>query len=288
MNPGPSRRPARGGGVVAWVFVASVATASCTRVLGIDGNYVVASAGGAGTGGASGATGTTSSGGMLGGGGVGDVPGSGGDGRRDSGSSGSGSGGTMDEPDAAPPLGGASAGGTPSVGGATNSGGTTSAGGTPSSIDAGKDGSTTSVLCRAGTYTGRFTGNVQLPPIPDVPNVPIGVQGNVTLHVTPGTTSALYAVTGELGPDSKTALDGLVPVTSDVAGTFDCKTGALVANLDNGQVRAILVYAFEGTLTATYDESTHEFNGSWTESESGPPPAGSGTGDISKVVWATP
>jgi len=269
-----------------WFILASVVSASCTRVLGIDGKYVIASAGGAGTGGTSGASGTTSSGGTLGGGGAGNLPGSG-DGGRDSGPSTSGNGGTTDEPDAAPPLGGASAGGTATSGGAPNSGGVTNSGGAPTSFDAGRDGAT-STVCRTGSYAGRFKGTVQFPPIPDVPNVPIPVQGDVTLDVAPGRSATLFEVTGKLGPDSQTPLDGFVPFSSDVAGTLDCATGVLAANLDNGQVRSLVVYAFEGTLTATYDYATQEFTGSWSESESGPPPAGSGTGDISTVVWKTP
>jgi hypothetical protein len=274
---------------MAWVVVASVMSASCTRVLGIDGNYVVASAGGAGTGGASGAAGKTGSGGTLAaaGGVGGDVPGSGGDGRGDSGST-SGNGGTGEESDAAPPIGGASASGGATSGGAPNSGGVTNSGGARSSFDAGRDGATSTVLCRIGSYEGRFKGTVQFPAILDVPDVPIPVQGDVTLEVAPGQSATLFAVTGKLGPDSQIPLDAFVPFSSDVAGTLDCATGVLAANLDNGQVRSLVVYAFEGTLTATYDKSAHEFTGSWIESESGPPPAGSGTGDINAVVWQTP
>jgi hypothetical protein len=117
----------------------------------------------------------------------------------------------------------------------------------------------------AGTYTGKYTSPVGLGSVTSV------TDGHVDFTVdASGQVSGKF--TGTTTPSSK----------ADIAGTLDCATGKLTADLTNGSytVKTGLVsttYDYTGTLTGAFDGAKASFAGAWTVRESGRNASGSGT-----------
>lgn len=142
------------------------------------------------------------------------------------------------------------------------------------------DGSSAAGACKAGHYTGMFSGTYSS--FLTFVGVPIPVVGNVDLTLQQAVTNVgefpMYTISN--GKVSGTA-DGIVAqYQCDIVGTLDCAAKKLV----NGGLRNCIYCVgaffddagsclgvagmFEGPLTADYDSSTLSFvNGTWNGSE---------------------
>lgn len=137
--------------------------------------------------------------------------------------------------------------------------------------------------CKAGSYSGAFTGTY-LSPIAVV--IPVPISGTVTHRLEASADGEFFEIRDGTVEGTADTPIGPVPFTADFTGRLDCDNARLDgAMLKNGQYtdpNLGTVYDFEGPVEAQYDKIGHQFiNGTWNVGEptwSNPPPLYGGNG----------
>ena len=250
----------------------ALSISGCTRLLGIDGDYVLVSDHGPASGGSAGGDALVP---PLGG--LGEKGGAGG-------SSGSGAGGIIETGGVAS---GAPGAGTGPTGGAGGTAPTPLADGSPPIPDA----------CIPGTYEGNVVGqhvsSLIPPPPPPLQPVPVDVKGTVTFTLTPDDGAINATVTGKINGGVDLSQFGLgngtpIPFIGAIEATVDCATGKMKGKLTGSYGTGI---GFSGTHDGVFASSMGggatsggAYTGTWSETENASPTSkGSGTWDAART-----
>lgn len=234
---------------------AALALFACTRILGIDGKYVLDErhASPARVDAGSGAFEETGGGAGSGGAGGGNSIGAGG--RPNA----VGSGGVLGAPN--------ESGGSPVSAGAPGGTGGTEA---PSAETGGSCTSCPPAVltaCTAGTYTGKQRGT-HAPSVTFV-GVPLPVTGTLTFTLAPNDAGTTAAIVGTIDGDvSLLGTNAQAPFTATLEGTVDCATGNLAGTLQGSfslTPGAAPFIEFAGTHYGTFANGA--FTGTWSEHE---------------------
>jgi hypothetical protein len=137
----------------------------------------------------------------------------------------------------------------------------------------------TAGACKAGRYSGKFDGLYLAPVAP----IPVPIAGDVNLVLEQSQDGEFFTVAdGNISG----LVYGIIPFSSGLQGTLNCKTGRLEGGfMPNGKYNFLGVdYPYEGPIDANYDKLTSAFvNGTWAVGEptyqrGGPRPVNGGEG----------